>query len=92
MEGDAGAPAPRRVGPGAVHDEAVVAGEMAGLQHRVHCLAEVNAGLVDLEVEDAVGPRLVDNVLDPAAFASPFANIPPDEIVIDLDRAGEGGA
>ena len=26
---------------------------------------------------------------DPASFDSPFANIPPDQIVIDLERAGE---
>jgi IclR family acetate operon transcriptional repressor len=29
---------------------------------------------------------------DPASFDSPFANVPADEIVIDLERAGEGGA
>ncbi len=35
------------------------------------------------EVRDALE---VEIALDPAGFDSPFAHIPPDEIVINLDR------
>lgn len=39
------------------------------------------------EARDALEAEIA---ADPAAFDSPFANIPPDEIVIDLERAGNG--
>ena len=46
--------------------------------------------------DDALWRRARDTLeaeiaADPAAFESPFANIPPDEIVIDLKREGQVG-
>ena len=38
------------------------------------------------EARDALEAEIA---ADPAAFDSPFANVPPDDIVIDLERAGE---